>query len=155
TELSPQDWVVQGGWAPAPARLVDADIATISGAADKVIHVTGQPDWLLSVDFQSGHDTVAKLSDLLLYNSALFKRHGSSVRTLLVLLHQDADSPQVNGFYERGFPGEPFDVALRYRTVRVWEVPAQRWLAGGLGLVPLAPLGDVRHDDLPVVVRRM
>jgi hypothetical protein len=155
TELSPQDWVVQGGWSPARASLIDADIATISGATDKVIRVTGRPDWLLSVDFQSGHDTVAKLPDLLLYNSALFKRHGLCVRSLLVLLHRDADSPQVTGLYERGFPGEPFDVALRYRTVRVWEVPAQRWLAGGLGLVPLAPLGDVRRDDLPVIIARM
>jgi hypothetical protein len=43
-----------------------ADIATIAGAADKVIRVEGQPDWLLAVDFQAGHDTVAKLPDLLL-----------------------------------------------------------------------------------------
>jgi hypothetical protein len=117
--------------------------------------VTGRPDWLLSVDFQSGHDTVAKLPDLLLYNSALFKRHGLPVRSLLVLLHREADSPQVTGLYERSFPGEPFDVALRYRTVRVWQVPSQRWLGGGLGLVPLAPLGEVRRDELPAIIGRM
>jgi hypothetical protein len=66
TELSPQDWVVRGGWPAAPAALIDADIATISGAADKAIRVTGSPDWLLAVDFQSGHDALAKLPDLLL-----------------------------------------------------------------------------------------
>jgi hypothetical protein len=66
TELSPQDWVVRGGWSAAPAKLIDADIATISGATDKVIHVTARPDWLLAVDFQAGHDTVAKLPDVLL-----------------------------------------------------------------------------------------
>ena len=66
TELSPQDWVVRGGWVAAPATLIDADIATISGAADKAIRVSGSPDWLLAVDFQAGHDTVAKLPDLLL-----------------------------------------------------------------------------------------
>ena len=132
TELSPQDWVVRGGWSAAPAVLIDADIATISGATDKVIRVAGSPDWLLSIDFQSGHDTVAKLPDLALYNWALFKRHGLLVRTLLVLLHRGADSPkQLTGFYERGFPGEPFDAALRYRIVRVWEVPSAAWLAGG------------------------
>jgi hypothetical protein len=54
TELSPQDWVVRGGWPAAPAALIDADIATISGAADKAIRVTGTPDWLLPVDFQAG-----------------------------------------------------------------------------------------------------
>ena len=87
--------------------------------------------------------------------SALFKRHGLRVRSLLVLLHRGADSPQLTGLYERGFPGEPFDVALRYRTVRVWEVPAQQWLSGGLGSVPLAPLGDVLPSDLPAVIAQM
>src|SRR5438093_3521664 len=106
TELSPQDWVVRGGWPAAPAALIDADIATITGATDKVIYVASPPDWLLAVDFQAGHDTVAKLPDLLLYNSALFKRQRLPVRSLLVLLHRGADSPKLNGFYERGFPGE-------------------------------------------------
>ena len=155
TELSPQDWVVKGGWAPAPVRLIDADIATITGASDKVIRVTGPLDWLLAVDFQAGHDSVAKLPDLLLYNSALFKRHRLPVRSLLVLLHPGADSPQATGLYERGFANEPFDVALRYRVVRVWQVPPERLLAGGLGLVPLAPLGDVRQKDLPATISQM
>jgi hypothetical protein len=155
TELSPQDWVVRGGWSAAPATVIDADIATITGATDKVIRVQGPPDWLLAVDFQSGHDTVAKLPDLLLYNSALFKRHALLVRSLLVLLHPGADSPQATGWYERGFPGELSDVTLRYRVVRVWQVPAEQWLAGGLGLVPLAPLGDVRQEKLPGIITQM
>jgi hypothetical protein len=155
TELSPEDWVERGGWPAASAGLIDADIATITGATDKVIHVDGPPDWLLAVDFQSGHDTLAKLPDLLVYNSALFRRHGLGVRSLLVLLHRGADSRRLTGLYERGFPGEPFDVALRYRIVRVWQVPPQQWLAGGLGLVPLAPLGAVEEAELPGVIAQM
>jgi len=155
TELSPQDWVVRGGWPAAAAALIDADIGTISGAADKVIRVSSTPDWLLAIDFQSGHDSLAKLPDLLLYNSALFKRHALPVRTLLVLLHRGADSRKLTGLYERGFPGEPFDAALRYRVLRVWEVAAAAWLSGGLGLVPLAPLGSVQKADLPAVVAQM
>ncbi|HZU39175.1 MAG TPA: hypothetical protein VFA18_24830 [Gemmataceae bacterium] len=155
TELSPEDWVSRGGWPAAGATVIDADIATISGAADKAIRVSGKPDWLLAVDFQAGHDTPAKLPDLLLYNSALFRRHGLPVRTLLVLLHRGADSPQLTGVYERGFLGEPLDVVFRYRVVRVWEIPARDWLSGGLGLVPLAPLGAVRPSELPAVVAQM
>jgi hypothetical protein len=155
TELSAPDWVVRGGWRPAPARVIDADIATISGAADKVIRVEGTPDWLLAVDFHAGHDVLAKLPDLLLYNTALFRRHRVPVRSLLVLLHRGADSPQLSGLYERGFPGEPADVTLRYRLVRVWQVPAEQWLTGGLGLVPLAPLGDVGPDELPGVLAQV
>lgn len=40
-ERSPTDWVVRGGWPAASAAIIDADIATISGASDKVIRVTG------------------------------------------------------------------------------------------------------------------
>jgi predicted transposase YdaD len=155
TELSPQDWVVRGGWSAAPATTIDADIATIAGAADKAIRVAGAPDWLLSVDFHAGHDTAAKLPNLLLYNSALYRRHDLLVRTLLVVLHRGADSPQLTGTDERGFPGEPPDVTLRYRVVRVWQVPANHWLSGGLGLVPLAPLGELRTDQLPAVIGRV
>jgi len=155
TELSPQDWVVRGGWPAAPAAVIDADIATLTGATDKAIRVTGPPDWLLAVDFQAGHDTAAKLPDLLLYNSALHKRHRLGVRSLLVVLHPGADSPRLTGFYERGFADEAFDVALRYRVVRVWQVPPEQWLSGGLGVLPLAPLGDVQPGELPGVVARM
>src|SRR5437588_135896 len=83
------------------------------------------------------------------------KRHGLPVRTLLVLLHRGADSRKLTGLYERGFPGEPFDAALRYRVLRVWEVSAAAWLSGGLGLAPLAPLGNVQKADLPAVVAQM
>src|SRR5207237_2707617 len=62
---------------------------------------------------------------------------------------------RLTGLYERGFGDEPFDVALRYRIVRVWQVPAEQWLTGGLGLVPLAPLGDVRPAELPAVIAQM
>jgi hypothetical protein len=155
TELSPEDWVVQGGWPAAPARVIDADIATITGATDKVIHVAGAPDWLLAVDFHAGHDAVQLPPRMLLYNAALAHRHGLLVRSLAVLLHRGADSPQLTGVYERGFPGEPADVMLRYRVVRVWQVPAERWLSGGLGVLPLAPLGAVSEAGLPAVIVQM
>ena len=45
--------------------------------------------------------------------------------------------------------------ALRYRCLRVWEVPAKKWLSGGLGLLPLAPLGDVEPGKLPAVIAQM
>ena len=41
------------------------------------------------------------VSDMLLYNRALYKRHHLMVRSLLVLLHRGADSPQLTGLYER------------------------------------------------------
>lgn len=115
----------------------------------------GPPDWLLTVDFLSGHDAVELPPKMLLYNAALGKRHGLRVRSMAAVLHPGAHSPQLNGVYERGFPGEPPDVTLRYKVVRVWEVPPEQWLTGGLGTVPLAPLGAVREAELPAVIDRM
>jgi len=91
----------------------------------------------------------------LLYNSALYRRHKLLVRSLLVVLHKSADSPQLTGLYERGFPGQVFDAALRYRVVRVWQVSPQQWLSGGLGLVPLAPLGNAGLEQLPAVIAKV
>jgi predicted transposase YdaD len=34
-------------------------------------------------------------------------------------------------------------------------VPAEKWLSGGLGLVPLAPLGAVQPEELPGVIAQM
>jgi hypothetical protein len=45
----------------------------------------------------------------------------------------------------RGVPDEPADVTLRYRVVRGWQVPSEQWLSGGLGVLPLAPLGSARQ----------
>jgi len=42
-----------------------------------------------------------------------------------------------------------------YRLVRVWELPVEAVLAGGLGTLPLAPVTAVAEGDLPAVVERM
>lgn len=39
--------------------------------------------------------------------------------------------------------------------LRVWQLPAEQVLAGGIGTLPLAPVGDVQPGDVPDVIRRM
>ncbi len=39
--------------------MIDADIATVSGAADKVLRVAADPAYLLHLEFVSGHDAPA------------------------------------------------------------------------------------------------
>ncbi len=55
-EGSPGDWLVLLGWPRAEANVIDADVSTFSGAADKVLLVRGRPDWILHLEFQSGPD---------------------------------------------------------------------------------------------------
>lgn len=77
------------------------------------------------------------------------------VRSVLILLRPEADSPRLTGVYRLAFPGEAPYLEFRYRVVRAWEVPVERFLGGGLGVLPLAPLADLPEEALPGVIRRM
>jgi len=56
---------------------------------------------------------------------------------------------------ERGFPGELPHLVFRYQVVRVWQLPVEVLLNGGLGILPLAPLSAVTEIELPSVIARM
>ena len=63
-EIEPQSWPVLLGYGKAPMEVIDADIATVSGAADKVMHVAGDPAYLPHPEFVSCHDTVTTKKDV-------------------------------------------------------------------------------------------
>ncbi len=132
-EDTPEDWPRLLGIAEPQARVIDADISTISGAADKVLLLSGPPPSILHFEFQSGPD-VSLPGDLNVYNSVLEKRHSLPVRSVLVLLSPRADLAVITGEYQRHLPGakEPYRV-FRYDVMRVWQLPVKPLLAGGLG----------------------
>jgi predicted transposase YdaD len=39
--------------------------------------------------------------------------------------------------------------------VRVWQLPVETFLNGGLGILPLAPLSTVTENELPAVIAQM
>lgn len=134
----------------------DTDLATVvSGAVDKVLRVHAQPEYLVHFDFQSGHDSAMLPPRLRLYNSVLDYRHDRMVLSVAVLLRPEADSPQLTGSFERGFAGQEPIALLRYRVIRVWQLPAEQLLTGGIGTLPLAPVSDVTEARVPDVIRRM
>jgi hypothetical protein len=58
-ESAPEDWPVLAGQPRAPTKVIDVDIATVSGAGDKVLRVQAAPPYLLHLEFQAGHDSAA------------------------------------------------------------------------------------------------
>lgn len=82
-------------------------------------------------------------------------RHDRLVLSAAVLLHPEADSPQLTGLLERAFPGQEPITLLRYRVIRVWQLPVDQLLADGVGTLPLAPVSDVNESRVPEVIRRM
>jgi hypothetical protein len=148
------DWLPLSGRPPAPATVIDADLARVSAACDKLLRVDAAPPWLLHLELQAGHET--GLADRLdLYNKLAEARHEVLVQTVLLLLRRAADSPHLTGLSGRGFPGEEAYRTFRYRVVRLWQEPVERLLTSGLGLVALAPLSDEAPPQLDAVIRRM
>ena len=77
--------------------------------------------------------------------------------TILVLLCKEANSPSLDGIYERQLPdGWPTN-RYNYRVVRLWEEDPESYLTAGVNLVPLAPLTKVPETEeaLRGLVRRM
>ena len=92
---------------------------------------------------------------LRLYNSVFEYRHDCVVLSVPVLLVPAADSPQWNGLLERGLPGTVPVSRLQYEVIRVWQVPVEQLLAGGVGTLALAPISDVPEGEVRRVIRRM
>ena len=154
-ETSPGDWPVLLGQPAAPTEVIDADIATVSGASDKALRVRAASPYLIHLDFQSGHDS-ADLPRLLHMRSTLLEyRHRQLVRTAAVLLRPEADSRVLDGEYRLGFPGEVDYDVFRYQVLRVWQVPPDVLLRGGLGTLALAPISAVTEAELPGIIKRM
>jgi hypothetical protein len=61
----------------------------------------------------------------------------------------------LTGVYERGFSGEPPYLRFLYQVNRVWQLPVETLLSGGLGTLPLAPISAVARSEVPAVIERM
>ncbi len=154
-EASPADWPRLAGFRVGRAEVIDADVSTVSAATDKVLRLHGETDGVMHFDFQASHDAGLPLR-VHTYNALLENRHGLPVHSVVVLLRPQADLRMITGQYERFFPGgaEPY-LTFRYQVIRVWQLPAERLLAGGLGTLPLAPIGAVTESELPGVIDRL
>jgi predicted transposase YdaD len=77
------------------------------------------------------------------------------VRTGVVPLRPEADSPQLTGTCDRGFPDEETHVRFRYQVMRVWQLAPEPLLTSGLAQLPLAPISAVTEKELPGIIGRM
>jgi predicted transposase YdaD len=154
-ETEPESWPALLRRPTGPTTVIDADIATVSGAADKVLHVAADPPYLLHLEFVAGHDSSALPRKLHVRNGLLGDRHEIRVRSSAILLRPEADSPQLTEVYEEGFPGEEAYLTFRYQVERVWTLPPEPLLTGSLALLPLAPISAVTEVELSGIIQRM
>ena len=155
-EIRPPDWPAFLGVVARAVEVVDADVSTVTAAADKVLLVRADDgDRIQHLDFQSGPDaSVPRRTHG--YSAMLEERHELPVESVVVLLRPEANLIAINGVYERSLPraATPY-LHFRYRVIRVWELPVETVLQAGISVLPLAPISAVRQDELPAVIARM
>src|SRR5260221_2736030 len=103
----PQDWAqLAGVKRPARVTVIDADVSTVTAAADKVLRVDEPDPWLLHLEFQASYD--ATLSHRLLqYNVLLGVRHSLPVRSVAILLRREADGKTMTANLQFKLPHGP------------------------------------------------
>lgn len=154
-ETDPGAWLaLVGRPAAAPVRLIEADLATVTAEADKVMLVEEADPWLAHVELQSSRDP-GLVRRLLRYNVLMTGRHGHPAWSAVVLLRPEADDPALSGQFRERLPDGRTYLEFSYGVVRLWREPVAPILEGRLGTLPLAPLSAVTRRSLPGVVRRM
>ncbi|MBV8486996.1 MAG: DUF4351 domain-containing protein [Planctomycetaceae bacterium] len=152
-ESDPAAWLeLISGRRFGKARILNVDLSTVTAEADSVLSVEDEVPWLVHLEFQSGYDPDLPLR-LQRYNVLVNYRHRLPVQSVALLLCPGADGPALTGLLTQSLPDGFLYHEFRYNVVRAWERPAEEILKGGLGTLPLAPLGKVHEDDLPAVIR--
>ena len=154
-ETDPAGWVtfLGGSARPDSVRMVDADLSSISAEADKIIRVDDPEPWLLHLELQSSRDATLPRR-MLRYNALLHERHRLPVASAAVLLRPAANDSELRGELSVR-PAIGPEWSFRYHVIRVWEMPPDVFLNGPIGLIPLAPLAQIREPELPALVEAM
>ncbi|HYH65125.1 MAG TPA: hypothetical protein VD866_10565 [Urbifossiella sp.] len=147
----PADWLAHVGVTVAePPEVLSAELSAVTAAADTLIRVGGL---VVHIDVESGPDP-SLARRMLLYNVLAHHHTGLPVRSVVVLLRSNATrAAQADRLaYER--------LTFGFDVLRVWERPADDFLRGPLGLLPLAvlgrpPAGATRAEALPGQVERI
>ena len=113
-----------------------------------LIEVKAPQPWIVHVEFQTGYDKTLPLR-LQRYNILVHYQQGLPVQSVALLLCPRADGPALSGTSSTGSPTGSLYHEFRYNVVRVWELPVEDVLAGGLATLPLAPIADVPPPRSP------
>jgi predicted transposase YdaD len=150
----PADWIALAGLPPGTVtQIADADLSSVSRAADKLVRVEAPEPYAAHIEFQSGPDARFD-SRILVYNVLAEDSLGLRVLSVAFLLRPEALTAQTTGKVSRR-AGADHSLEFRYKLVKVWELPVETLLAADLGTLPLAPISAVKETELPGVIEAM
>jgi predicted transposase YdaD len=156
---SPEDWArYLFAGAVEFATAVDTSLHETKEVVDRLIRVShGGSDFILHVEFHAGHSGNAIPSRLFHYNAAVMKRYALTTLSCVLILRTEADSPAVNASVVHSLP-EFGDVhRFKYRPIRIWKEPLERFLIPGSSLAVagvLADFGERTLEEAGAEIRR-
>ena len=132
-ELDARGWLDWPGFpVDGPVQSIESDAATVLAEVDKLLRIDAPSPWLAHIEVQASHDP--RLSTRLLqYHALLLHRHGLPVETIVILLRPDANSPELDGHYQRPGVAHDVTVSFRYGVIPLWERPLQELLSAEPG----------------------
>ncbi|MGL4464541.1 MAG: Rpn family recombination-promoting nuclease/putative transposase [Planctomycetia bacterium] len=138
-----------------PAAALNVDLSLLTAATDVAIAFGRPMKSIADINFQSSRDPMLP-GRLHLYNAVLYHRHGVPVRSVLMLLRKTADADNLSGLLIYGEGRNR--VEFNFEVIRLWELPVEAFLNGGLAALPLAvlckmPEGQPLPEALREVVR--
>lgn len=120
--------------------LLNVDLAAVTRSADLVVGIGEPMEEIIHMEFQSSA-AAWKHADVLVYNALLYSHHHVPVHSVVLLLRPDAEHKNMTGHVRYAPRAEHGSMDFAFRVVRLWELDAERLLAGELGVIPLAVLG--------------
>ncbi len=121
----------------APVIILTPDLSVVSAFSDLVFRVGAR---IVHIDFQSGSDPDLE-KRMLLYNALLHHLYGLPVLTVVVLLRPAADRTTLRPRLDYRTRGGHMDFGFDIK--RLWTIPVETLLTGGLGTLPFAMLGQL------------
>jgi hypothetical protein len=95
---------------------------------------------VVHIDFQASA-SADKHREVLVYNALLHRLYKVPVHTVVLLLRPEARHGNLDGSLRYEARQGRGKMDFSYEVIRLWEQPVETLLAGGLGTLPLAPLG--------------
>jgi hypothetical protein len=123
-----------------PLALLNVDLSTVTTAADLVVGVGAPLAEIVHIDLQSSA-AAWKHADVLVYNSLLYAEYHVPVHSIVIPLRPQAAHSNLNGVVRYAARSGRGSMNFAYEVVRLWERPADDFLAGSLGTAPFAMLG--------------
>jgi hypothetical protein len=85
----------------------------------------------------------------------LGERHPLAVESVVLLLRKEADRSSITGVYQRKGVDGKVCLEFHYKVLRLWQLPPETFLKGGLGVLPLAMVANVPKERLPGLLRQI